>query len=351
MPVVTELERGRASFAQRKWRDAYQGLAAADRDEPLAGEDLERLATAAYLVGQDAASEDALVRAHNEFLRRGDTERAVRNAFWIAFALFGRGEDARGSGWAARARRLLEADRNCVEQGYLLVPEAIDALFSGEPDRALRLFIEITAFGERFSDVNLVTLGRMGQGQALVDSSRTREGVALFDEVMVAVTTGEVSPMLAGLAYCAIIDTCSEIYDLKRAHEWTAALSQWCASQPEMIPYRGQCLVRRAEIMQLHGDWSEAMHEVARARDTLAQRGERAVGAALYQQAELLRLRGAFSEAEECYRQASQWGRKPYPGLALLRLAQGQTDTAKVAISRVLDEASSPRARCKVLAA
>jgi len=157
--------------------------------------------------------------------------------------------------------------------------------------------------------------------------------------------------MIAGLTYCAVIETCSEIFDLRRAQEWTAALSHWCESQPDMIPYRGQCLVRRAEIMQLHGAWLDAMREVERARETLAQRGERAVGAALYQRAELHRLCGEFDKAEEGYREASEWGRKAHPGLALLRLAQGQIDAAKAAICRVMDEAKDERSRARMLGA
>lgn len=337
--TTTELELGREFFARQTWAEAYARLSAADRETALGAGDLERLATAAYLTGREQESEDLLIRAHNEFLSRGDIERAVRSAFWLAFSLFSKGEAARGGGWISRARRLLDDERrDCVEQGYLLVPGAMQKLFGGEPDVALETFREAADIGERFQDTDLVTLARLGQGQALIALARTSTGVALFDEVMVAVTAGDVSPMIAGLVYCAVIEACSEIFDLRRAQEWTAALSHWCESQPDLIPYRGQCLVRRAEIMQLHGAWADAMREVERARDILAQRRERAVALALYQMAELYRLRGEFVKAEETYRQASQWSRKPHPGLARLRLAQGQLDAAKTAICRLLDE-------------
>jgi DNA-binding NarL/FixJ family response regulator len=228
---------------------------------------------------------------------------------------------------------------------------SIETMFGGDPASAYVMLSRAAEIAHQFGDASLIALVRMAQGQALIMQEQTAAGTALFDEVMVAITTGEVSPVVSGLAYCAVIETCSQIFDLRRAQEWTAALSRWCEAQPDMIPYRGQCLVRRAEIMQLHGEWPNAMREVERACDTLSQRGERAVGLALYQKAELHRLRGEFSKAEEDYRAASHWGRKPLPGLARLRLAQGQIETAKGTICRVLDEARDARARAHMLGA
>src|SRR5690606_18960604 len=119
-----------------------------------------------------------------------------------------------------------------------------------------------------------------------------------------------------------------------------------------LVPYSNQCMVRRVEVMQLHGAWPEALDTVQRACERcLDGLDQVATGAAFYQQAELHRLSGDFVEAEEAYRQANRWGRNPQPGLALLRLEQGQIDTAATAIRSQLDETHERRLLSRLLPA
>jgi DNA-binding NarL/FixJ family response regulator len=353
MIIADALDRGRGSFARQAWGDAFAQLSAADHDAPLEPEDLERFATAAYLVGRDADSADIWARAHHEFLIRGDVERAARCAFWLAFGLLNRGELARGGGWIARARRLLDGrPGDCVEQGYLLLPVALQCIAEGDNAGACATFGQAAEIGSRFGDPDLVALARHGQGRALIRKGETGQGVALLDEAMAAVEAGEVSPIVVGDVYCSVIAGCLEIFDLRRAQEWTAALTHWCESQPDLVPYRGECLVRRAQIMQLHGAWQDAIGEAQRACERLSEPpSQPVVGAAFYQRAELHRLRGEFAEAEEAYREASRWGRTPQPGLAQLRLAQSQVDAAEAAIRRAVDEAQDRRTRSRLLPA
>ncbi|HVM14330.1 MAG TPA: response regulator transcription factor [Egibacteraceae bacterium] len=343
------LEHARQAFAQQAWGAAFAQLSAAQEQTPLEPADLERLAVAAYLLGRDDDSAAAWERAHNEHVGRDKPERAARCAFWLGLGLVDRGEPARGGGWIARAGRLLEGRPACAAHGYLLLAASLQALVQGDAEAAYGSFVEAAALRERFGDTDLMTLGRLGQGQSLLRFGDVGDGVALLDEVMVAVTSGEVSPIVVGLVYCAVIEACGEIFDLRRGQEWTEALTHWCAAQPDLVPYRGQCLVHRAEIMLRHGDWRDAGEEARHACERLSRRP--AAGAAFYLQAELHRLRGEFAMAEAGYREASHCGRNAQPGLALLRLAQGDIASAQAAIRRVVAEERDRLARSGLLAA
>jgi hypothetical protein len=174
----------------------------------------------------------------------------------------------------------------------------------------------------------------MEQGHALVRQGRVAEGLRLVDETMVSVTTGELSPIVAGVVYCNTIAFCRDVYELRRAREWTAALTRWCDQQPDMVAHKGLCLVHRAELMQFGGDWRDALAEARRVGEefTKGVLNQRALGHASYRQGEVHRLRGDFDAAQSAYREASRFGREPQPGLALLRLAGGDESSAAAAI-------------------
>jgi DNA-binding CsgD family transcriptional regulator len=351
--VGTDLDRSREAFRRREWGLAYAGLRASDAVLALELDDLERLATAAALTGHEEDSEAAWTRAFRELTRRGDARRAARCAFWLAVGLLNRGEAARGEGWLARARRQLEdAPGECAELGYLALPAAISQVYGGQHAAACAAASTAAGIGARCGDPDLVAFARLVQGRALMRMGRLADGMALLDEVMVAVLGDEVSPMLAGDIYCSVIEGCNEVYDLRRAHEWTVALTQWCDAQPDLVPYRGHCQVHRAEIMLRDGAWPGAGDAASDAYTRLTRPPPHpAAGNAAYLLADLLRLRGEYPAAEDSYREASRWGREPQPGLALLRLAQGRTDTAEASIRRALAEPVDPTARPVLLAA
>ncbi|HKK12152.1 MAG TPA: tetratricopeptide repeat protein, partial [Flavobacteriaceae bacterium] len=337
-----------------KWTERYAQLLKADKERSLKPEELETHALAAYMTGRDAESFQILERAHLGYLDREKTVNAVRCAFWLGLMLMLVGERARGGGWMAKGERLLsdKQEPDCAEKGLFLIPEALGALYSGDASKAWKLFEQATTIGEQFGDADLIALGRLGCGQAIVRHGDVAKGLKLLDETMVIVETESIFPVASGVIYCAAIETCRKVWDLKRAQEWTSALTRWCNAQPDIIPFRGQCLVHRAEIIQFHGEWNKALKETKVACELLTRPpGEPAAGEAYYRQAELFRLLGDFEKAEDYYHEAAKWNRNPQPGLALLRLTQRRGDMAETSIRNTLNETKDIQKRSELLPA
>ena len=347
------VQHGREAYARREWRAAHAALETADRETPLAPEDLELLANSASLLGRDDEHLHVLERAHHGYLEAGETLRAARCAVWAGAHLLIRGEMALGAGWLARAQRLVDqANRECVEQGYLLVPAMMGQEAAGELAAAHDTAVAAAAIAQRFADADLLALALHQQGRLLIKDGRREEGFALLDETMLAVTSGELSPIVTGLIYCSVIEGCQQVYELGRAQEWTAALTRWCAEQPDMVSFTGRCLVHRAEMLQLRGAWPAALDEARRAEQRFAQAMyEVAAGEACYRKGEIHRLRGEHAAAARAYRDARQRGWEPQPGLCLLRLAEGNTDAAAAAIRRAVGETAGATQRAALLPA
>jgi DNA-binding CsgD family transcriptional regulator len=347
------LERGRACYERHEWDDAFELLSLADRSSPLDADDLHRLAWSAGLTARDEEMLAVQERLYHARLAAGQCLAAARAAFWLGFRLFAHGELGRAGGWLGRAQRLVEQEGcECVEQGYLLLPAAQKHLNAGEPVAAQDAAARAAKIGERFEEADLVAFARNLQGRALLVQREVDRGLALMDEAMVAAISGELSPVVTGIIYCSAIASCQRVYALDRTREWTAALATWCDARPQLVMFTGQCLVHRAEVMELGGSWTQAVEEARRAvqrcvRDIEAQ----AAGRAHYQEAEIHRLRGEFEAAETAYRNASRCGVEPQPGLALLRLAQGERDAAASAIRRVVDATVDPLQRTRFLPA
>jgi DNA-binding CsgD family transcriptional regulator len=349
--ISDDLERGRESYSSSAWATAYESLSRADQLEPLAPADLELLATSAYMLGREGEWMQVLERAYRGHSDGAEARRAVRCAFWIGIQLALRGEMGPATGWLGRAQRLLEREPGeCVEQGYMLIPVVFQHEAEGDWEGASATAAAAADIGERFGDSDLFALAIHVQGDILVRAGRVRQGLGLLDEAMVTVTTERLSPMVTGIVYCGVILTCEQVYELRRAREWTAALTRWCESQPDLLAFTGRCLVHRAQLMQLEGAWSDALEEAERAGLRLEEAMNKAAAAkACYLRGEVHRSRGEFGQAEEAYRQASQLGLEPQPGLALVRLAQGNSAAAATAIRRALGETSDRLGRAGLL--
>ena len=347
---MTARQTGPVSPLQRQWEEAYRALSG--RTPDLDAANWERLAVAGYMIGEDDGSGAAWEGAYHRHLEAGDREEAARCSFWRAFGLMMRGHMAQANGWLRRTQTIVEeGGLDCAATGYLLIPALLGALHGGNPSSARDMAVAARAIAARLGDPDLRAFGTLGHGQALLALGQIAEGMAELDEVMVSVTAGEVGPITTGIVYCAVILECMHLLDLSRAAEWTAALSAWCDSQPDLVPYRGQCLVHRAQVQQAAGAWPAAAASVDAACRRLADPPHPALGLAHYQQGELHRLRGAFDEAEAAYRQASRAGCQPVPGLALLELARGDAGAAATTIGRALQEVTAAHERPALLAA
>jgi DNA-binding CsgD family transcriptional regulator len=343
------LERGRVACRRRVWSDAVACLTAADRASPLVAGDLDLLAVAMRLTGRDADADDCAARSYQAWLRAGEPQRAARRAAWLALQLLLRGQDVPSQAWSARADLLLRqvSDDPLPERGLLMIMSALTELDGGQRETAFATYVEITELGTRFVEPDLVAIGQLGQGEALAAMGRVGEAMTKLDEAMLAVTTTTVTPEAAGIVYCAVIEACEGVFDLHRARQWTAELDRWCQDQPGLVAFRGSCLVHRAHLMQLSGNWSDAVDEAEIACSLLG--GHPAAGEAHYCLGELHRLRGEPEQAERCFREASRWIAEPQPGLALLWLDRGRRDDAAAAMRAVLDHTTEHRERWRLL--
>ncbi len=334
------------------WDEEYRRLARQAGE--LDVEEIDALATAAYMTGHEQESFDVWGRGHQRCLDVGDVVRATRFGVRLAQALGFTGDFARSSGWAERCRRLLDdATIDCVERGFVEHAAGMCRIcVDGDIVAARAAFVRAGNIGEKFSDTELLTLARIGEGRCMIYLGETAEGLSLLDEAMVSVEAREIPPMAVGDAYCTVIDAVHELFDIRRCEQWTESFTRWCDAQHGLVLYNGHCLLHRADLLMLHGAWSDGVSVAKAACAGLSEpMNAPTLGGALYIEAELHRLRGEFAMAERAYERANSFGCQPQPGMALLRLAQGRVDVATAQLRRRLAESGQPIDRARILCA
>lgn len=345
------LGEARDAFARRDWAAARELFTAADEQGELDVDDVHALAETAWWVGDVDEALATYERAYRLYLDGEQPRRAAMSALDVAVSLLLRGDTVMGSGWMSRAQRLLREHQGSAEHGYALCLEVETEIDDGDIDAVLDKARRIQAIGRDADDPNLTTLGMICEGRAHLRDGRVGEGVSLLDEAMLAVVAGELDPVWAGDAYCHMIGVCHELGDLHRAAEWTEALERWCAQHSSATLFRGICRVRRAQLLHVQGAWARAESEALQVCEELERIQVASVAEARYEIGEIRRLRGDVEGAEEAYVEASRLGRDPQPGLALLRLAQGQDEAARSAVEVALATTEDRLARAPLLAA
>lgn len=352
MHVIDDLTAGREAYARRAWAAARDLLSRAD-PERLEPDDLRSLSTAAYLTGDRGLAVRSRQRAHSASIALGEHLAAARDAHDIAMVLAMNGEPAVASGWVARAERLLRDEpEDSVERGFLLMHQVLRYLQAGDLAHLVSCCARIEEIGRHHDNPDLVTYALSATGRALLYAGKVPDGLARLDEAMVALTSDQVSPLMAGQVYCTMIEGCQEIADYRRMTEWTEALTQWCADQPDLVPFTGQCAVHRGQIHRSHGEFQAALDELALALDRYAAAGMGpAVGLVHYERGEVLRTLGDLDGAQSAFDDAADFGLEPQPGQSLLWLARGRTDAAVSSAHRLLEDAHDPVTRSRRLGA
>lgn len=350
--VTPILDAARDAYAHRDWQGARDGLRAARDAGELSADDLHIWADAAWWLGLVDESLATAEEAYRMFLQGARPRQAASAATTIALTLFLRGDDVAGSGWMSRAQRILRDQPECPEHGYVRYLLEVEAGLGGSDlDAVTSSAREVQEIGRRHADPNLVALGILGEGRALIRQGRVVDGNELLDESMVAVLGDELSPEWAGNIYCHLMAACHELADFRRAAEWTRGTTRWLESLPAAVLFTGICRVHRSQVFQTTGAWEQAEFEAVRVCEDLAGIHVASVAEGHYQLAELRRLRGDWAGAERAYRDAHERGRDPQPGLALLRLAQGRIDAAVTSIRAGLAGTSDRLARARLCAA
>ena len=350
--MSSALETGREAFQRHDWREAYDAYRSAEADGGrLEPGDLEQLAQAAWWISRIDDCLDARERAYAEYLRRGENSAAAYEALWLARDNLIRHRKTTGLSWFKRAERLLEGTVESIEHAYLEQMRAAIAFGTGDLESAVAHGARATELGARFGDRDIQARALTNQGEALVLLGRTEEGMALFDEATVAAVGGELSPMATGIVYCNTISVCAEMADYNRAAEWTEAAKRWCERQ-SISGFPGVCRVHRATVVRLRGAWTEAEREARVAAEELTEHGLLNHVAAAFRELGEIRLRmGDIGAAEEAFHHVNELGADPQPGLALTQLAKGDREAASSQLGRALGDSAQPLARAKLLPA
>jgi class 3 adenylate cyclase len=350
-PIDDRLAQARSASSRHAWQEAFDAFTAADAANPLDGDDLEKLAEAAFFTANIDARERAHERAVKAHTAVGDRTRAGAVALGLALDLAFQGRTSIASAWTQRAARLLEGEPEGYAHGFLALARSDAARYAGRLDEALQLAEEAVRIGTTASDANLQAISLVTLGRLKLGSGDTAGGLAMFEEATVSAVNDELTPYLTGVTYCSMISACRDLNDYQRAAEWTEATDRWC-ERSSVTGFPGVCRVHRAEITALNGDWPRAASELERATEELTRyRSIPPLGDGLYAIAEIRLRMGDLDAAEELLGKANENGHSPQPALALIRLARGDARAAAKAIDTAVKETDGAWDKARLLPA
>ncbi len=345
------LTEARTAYSAGRWSEALEAFNTAQSQQELSVEDSLAVGDSAWWLGLNNEALTAYERVFKQMLKSDAEPQAAKLALGLGFLWMLRGEVSVGSAWISRGQQLLASLPDCVEHGYGLVVEVETSRAAGQLEDSIALSRKVREIGSRFDDPTLTALGRFSEGAALIRTGELVKGIALLDEAMLEVAAGTVERDFAGNLYCQMMGICSELADFERARRWTEATEQWCNRFTSAVMFWGVCRLHRSQLLHLNGDWSGAEGDALEVVTDLGDMNVGAVAECHYLMAEIHRLRGEHSRAEDSFRLAREMGRDPQPGLALLRLAQGHLDAAAAGLDAGLASTSDAFARFRLQSA
>jgi DNA-binding SARP family transcriptional activator len=341
----------RSAVRRCQWQEAFDLFSAADERGGLGGEDLDALAEVAFWLGRPHASHVARQRAHATLMAEGRPRRAAMAAIVLSVNFGARRRFLVAGGWFQRAQRLLADEPEGPEHGFLAWAATMFALATGDQEGALGAARRAFDLGRRFGVPDLQALGLVFQGYILVRQGDVDEGLSLMDEGMTWAVDGQLAPTSSAVIFCRTIDSCYELGDYRRAAEWMEAIAD-CFARTGIEAFPGDCEAHSIAMLIGRGAWSEGERRARRACTAIEPMDLTHAGLALAEIGEIRWRRGDLVGAEEAFAQATRLGSPPQPGMALVRLAQGDRRGAAASIAAALAEESWDRlARARLLPA
>jgi hypothetical protein len=327
---------GRDAAARGDWQAAFDLLMKADADGLAGPADLPVLGEVAYVAGHLDVTIEAWERAYAACVEAGDTDAAAGAAVRVAMhLLFDTALMAPVRGWLARAERLLEGQGETPANAWLAVVRTYERMLTGDLDGARPWARRAVEVGSK-CDPAACALGQVAEARLLILGGDVEQGLALLDEVGVATVSGDLDPLSTGVVYCELVCALQGLAQYDLAEEWTEAMERWSKTNA-IGSLHGRCRVHRAEILRLRGACNEAERVALGACDELRPYLRREMGWPLSELGRIRLRTGDIEGAEEALLAADRAGWDPQPGLALVRLAQGDVAKASASIRDALE--------------
>ena len=301
--------------------------------------ELPLLGEVAYAAGHLDVTIEAWERTHTLSVQAGEPVAAAGAAVRVALhLLLDTALMAPVRGWLARAERLLEGQEETPAHAWLAVVRTYERMLTGDVQGARPWSERAIEVGSR-RDAAACAVGRVAAARLRILDGDVEEGLALLDEAGVAAVSGDLDPLSTGLVYCELVCALQGLAQYDVAEEWTQAMERWCRTNA-IGSLHGRCRVHRAEILRLRGACDEAEQEALVACEELKPYLRREMGWPLSELGRIRLRKGDIDGAEEAFLAAHRVGWEPQPGLALVRLARGESASAAAAIRDALERPS-----------